>query len=94
MVVRARVDDRILDVGRDGVAVAVPLDEPAADDPHAEQAELLAEPVDRRGDDPEVLGDQRQVAELAPRRPRRAPLPARGASGPRAGSSRPRGTAQ
>ena len=43
VVVRARVDDGVLRVGGDRVPVPVALDEAAADDPHPEQAELLAE---------------------------------------------------
>ena len=86
MVVGAGVDDRVLRMGGDRVPGAVSLDEPAADDAHREQAEIGPDAVDRRRDDPEVLGDQRELPELClDRSKQRGPRTAVPASLPRIG---------
>ncbi len=46
------------------VRIVRPVLERPLDDHHPREAELLAQPHDRWGDDAEVLGDQRQLAEL------------------------------
>ena len=64
-VVRARVGDRVASVVRRVVRVALAAAEGPEENDHPREAELVAQPVHRRRDVAEVLGDQRQIAELA-----------------------------
>ncbi len=81
VVVRARVDDAVRFMVLEAVrAVRVLGVEAELDDHHAGEAERLAQPRDRLGDDAEILRDHRQRPELARRgvehRPARAAHPA------------------
>ena len=81
VVVRPRVHDGVLAVVHRRVHVPrVARPEAELEHDHARVAERGAQPLDRLGDDPEVLGDHRQLPELArrgvERRPPRSPPPA------------------
>ena len=95
VVVRARVDDAVGHVVLEAVRPVrvVGIEAPLHDD-HAREAELTAQPRHGGGDDAEVLGDDRQLAELRARRRRTPPGPARAPSARRARPSRSDGTAQ
>ena len=63
VVVRAGVDDAVLDVvGSGGARCAGRRVEAELQHDHAREAELVAQPLDGGRDDAEVLGDQRQLA--------------------------------
>ena len=89
-VVRARVDDEQLHVVLGPVRVARTAAEAELQHDHAGQAELQPQPLDGRRDHAEILGNQGERAELAPRRVERVRCPALVASGPRARCGRAR----
>src|SRR5215471_305878 len=63
-VVGARIDDRVFAMVLETVRTAAPPTEgPEADD-HPRQAELVPQPVDRGGDEAEILRDQGQIAQV------------------------------
>ena len=70
VVVRPRVGDAVL--ARPSIGSPRPPGAGTAAPTMPGQPELVAQPLDRRRDHAEVLGDQRQLAELAPRPRRRA----------------------
>ena len=79
VVVGAGVDDALLDVVPRVVDAAHVVGvEAELEHDHARQPEAVAQPLDRRRDHPEVLGDQRQLALQRARRgvEHRAPRPA------------------
>ena len=96
MVVGAGVHDHVLRVvgGSVGAARVVGV-EAELEHQHPGQAQSLAQPVNRGGDHPEVLSEQRQLPKLARRRiengTARPSPPPPGASRPRAGWNRPVG---
>ena len=95
VVVRPGVDDLVLAVVGEPVrAVRVGV-ERVLHDRHPRVAEAVAQPLDGRGDDAEVLGDQRQLPELRGRgvehRAARPALPAARQRVPRSGRHRPVG---
>jgi hypothetical protein len=63
-VVRARVRDRVHAMVRKGVRVAPSTAEGPQEHHHPWKPQLIPQPVDRRSDVAEILGDQREVAEL------------------------------
>ena len=89
VVVRARVRDPVLHVDLGAVHAARVVEAELQHD-HARVAEAVAQALDRRGDDPEVLGDQGERAELRGSRRRTPRAPARAASGPTARDGRAR----
>src|SRR5271156_328669 len=64
VVVRAGVDDGVRDVLVRQVIMRVAVGESELENAHAGKIELLAQGFDIGGDDPKVLGDEGQVAEL------------------------------
>ena len=69
VVVRAGVDDAVVLVHVGQVRVVALAAEGELQDAHARQAEALAQRHDVVGDDAEILGDDRQVAELVHQQP-------------------------
>ena len=84
VVVRARVDDRVLPVVGERVGMSPLPAEGPLEDVHPRDPERLAEPVDRERDVTEVLTDQRERPELRRRGvEQRLPGPAQPATAPR-----------